>query len=215
MVAVEDVEGNLLKELERAAPFDNQRVLDLGTGTGRIPRLIANRTKQFVGLDLYLAMLDENQANRERVNGRWYLVQGDMRELPLLSRWAEVITAGWAIGHLRRWFADDWQAQIGRVLQEMERVATPNGTLVIFETLTTGSLSPAPPTDELAEYYAWLERDWSFNRREFRTDYQFTNIEQAVEWTEFFFGTDLSKKISENNWVRLPEWTGMWWKRSR
>lgn len=210
MIAVEDVEGNLLKELDHVASFDNKRVLDLGTGTGRIPLLIAERTRELVALDLHLPMLREQQTNRARVNGCWQLIQGDMRKLPLPNDWADIVTVGWAIGHLRAWFADEWKMQIGRVLREMERVAAQHGTVVIFETLTTGSLTPAPPTKELAEYYAWLERDWNYTRRAFRTDYQFANVAQAVEWTEFFFGAELSQKIRENNWARLPEWTGMW-----
>lgn len=210
MIAAEDVDGNLLKELELAAPFKNRRVLDLGTGTGRIPLLIANRTRELVALDIHLPMLGVNQQNRSRVNGRWSLVQADMRELPLPEARAEIVIAGWAIGHLRGWFADTWQSEIGRVLREMERVATPGATLVIFETMTTGSLAPAPPNEHLAEYYAWLEAEHEFTRHVFRTDYQFVNLTEAVELTEFFFGPELADKIRENNWVRLPEWTGMW-----
>ncbi len=31
--------------------------------------------------------------------------------------------------------------------------------------------------------------------------------------TEFFFGAELAQMIRQNNWVRLPEWTGVWGKR--
>ena len=71
-------------------------------------------------------------------------------------------------------------------------------------------LAPAPPNERLAEYYAWLEAEHEFTRHVFRTDYQFVNLTEAVELTEFFFGPVLADKIRENNWVRLPEWTGMW-----
>lgn len=217
LIAPEDVDGNLLKTIQAITPIRGQRVLDLGTGTGRLPLLLAEAARQVVGLDLHWDMLKENQRQRESAAGQWDLVNGDMRTLPFPSDWAEVVTAGWAIGHLCGWYADEWQTQIGRVLAEMHRVAArprgagmPGGTLLIMETLTTGSLTPAPPTDGLAQYYAWLERDWGFTRQIIRTDYAFANVEDAIAKTEFFFGAELTAQIQENNWAHLPEWTGVW-----
>ena len=136
-----------------------------------------------------------------------------MRFLPLPSAWADVVTAGWSIGHLRGWFRDDWQVQIGRVLREMQRVLVPGGAIIIIETLTTVSLTPAPPSEHLAEYYAWLEDEWDFTRQTIQTDFQFTDLDDAVARIEFFFGPELAATIRANNWVRVPEWTGVWGKR--
>jgi len=79
-----------------------------------------------------------------------------------------------------------------------------------METLTTGGLRPAPPTEGLAEYYAWLENAWGFARQAIRTDYEFASVEEAVARTEFFFGAELTEQIRANGWARLPEWTGVW-----
>ncbi|MBC8508000.1 MAG: hypothetical protein ISR58_21860 [Anaerolineales bacterium] len=49
-------------------------------------------------------------------------------------------------------------------------------------------------------------------RSEIRTDYQFKNIADAIQKTEFFFGPELSEVIRRNSWSRLPEWTGLWHK---
>jgi ubiquinone/menaquinone biosynthesis C-methylase UbiE len=212
LIAAEDADGNLPRALRALTPFAGRRVLDLGTGTGRLPLLLAREAAQLVGVDLYADMLRQNRAERERVGGRWPLLQGDMRRLPVASAAFDVITAGWAIGHLRGWTAPDWQTHIGAVLREMQRVARPGGALIILETLGTGSLTPAPPTAGLAEYYAWLEADWGFARREIRTDYQFASVDEAVAQTEFFFGPELSARIRANGWARLPEWTGVWHK---
>jgi hypothetical protein len=174
-------------------------------------------------------MLQENAAQRALVTDDWALLQGDMRVLPFPSGWADVVTAGWAIGHLCGWYADEWQTQIGRVLAEMHRVVArpsrstpsaasgrgagaPGGALIILETLTTGSPAPAPPTEGLARYYAWLEDEWGFARQTIRTDYEFASVDDAVAKTEFFFGPELAAKIRENKWARLPEWTGVWGK---
>ena len=210
LIIPEDVDGNLLPALEVVTPLRSKRILDLGTGTGRLPLLFGEQAACVVGLDLHWDMLRENQIQRDRACGRWGLVQGDMRTLPFPNAWADAVTAGWAIGHLRSWFAGEWQTQIGRVLCEMHRVTAPGGALIIIETLTTGSLAPAPPTEDLAEYYAWLESEWGFARQTIRTDYQFDSVDDAVAQTEFFFGIEMATKIRDNGWSRLPEWTGVW-----
>jgi len=212
LVAPEDVDGNLLPALERVTSFEGKRILDLGTGTGRLPLLLRNRATQLVGFDLNKGMLREHRIQRDAVGGQWPLIQGDMRNLPFPANWADVITVGWAIGHFTGWYANAWPGQISRALQEMHRVITPNGSLIIIETLTTGSLTPAPPTENLAKYYAYLEREWGFTRQEIQTDYLFSSVEEAVEQTEFFFGPTLSAAIREQGWARLPEWTGVWGK---
>jgi len=208
MIAAEDLDGRLLPAIERVASPRGKRVVDLGTGTGRLPLLIGDQAAQLVGLDLHRDMLRQHVLQRR--GGRWALVQGDMRYLPIRSGWADIVTAGWAIGHLRSWFAADWQAQIGRVLDEMHRVLAPGGALIILETLSTGSLTPAPPNADLAEYYDWLEQAWGFQRDTIPTDYHFASVDQAVARTEFFFGPDLAAEIRAQGWARLPEWTGVW-----
>ncbi len=170
MITPEDADGNLLPALLRAAPLAGQRILDLGGGTGRIPLLLAHLHPQIISLDLHRAMLDEQarqrtlSRQREEAPGTWLLVHADMRRLPIQAGWADVTIAGWSIGHLRGWYPEDWQGQVGQVLREMQRAVRKGGTLVILETLTTGSQTPAPPSPELAEYYAWLEGEWGFTR---------------------------------------------------
>src|SRR5215217_1532003 len=105
MIAAEDVDGQLLPAIERVTALGGKRVLDLGTGTGRLPLLIGGQAAQLVGLDLHRDMLRQHAAQRQQRSGRWALVQGDMRRLPFRTAWADLVIAGWAIGHLRSWFA--------------------------------------------------------------------------------------------------------------
>lgn len=213
LIVPEDVDGNLLTALQEIAPLEDITLLDLGSGTGRIPLLIHDLVSQVIALDLYYPMLWEQKEQQQRICGTWLLVNGDNRNLPFPDDYVDVVTAGWAIGHLRDWFEADWAFQIGRILTEMERVTRPGGYLVIMETLTTGALRPAPPTPELEEYYTWLERAWGYTRHTIQTDYQFASVDDAVTKTEFFFGPELAELIRQNNWDRLPEWTGVWSKK--
>ncbi|MCB0212671.1 MAG: class I SAM-dependent methyltransferase [Anaerolineae bacterium] len=214
MIEPEDVDGQLRPAIERITPLAGRRILDLGTGSGRLPLLIGNQAAQLVGLDLHAAMLAEQQHRRQQRGGSWSLLQADMRRLPLADGWADVVLAGWAIGHLVGWHGDRWPHEVQQVVAEMERLAAPGGALIIMETLSTGSLTPAPPTPGLARYYHWLETEQGFSRQEIRTDYQFGSVDEAVAKTAFFFGPQLAQTIRDRGWARVPEWTGVWSKRT-
>ena len=156
-------------------------------------------------------MLKENQ--RQQMPDPGPLLQGDMRLLPFPSGSFQVVTAGWALGHFTGWFGEDWQAQMRLVLEEARLVLQPGGWLIILETMTTGSTTPAPPSPGLAAYYRWLEQDLGFVSQVIQTDYLFDDLAQAYRYAQFFFGDELAKKVRKQKWVRLPEWTGIWSKR--
>ena len=210
LISAEDVDGNLLPALQRIASLEHARLLDLGSGTGRIPLLVQPYTTRITALDLYRDMLNQQSIQRSNTDAQWPLIQADMQQLPFRSTSFDIVTAGWAIGHFLSWYGLQAYSHITRVLNEMTRVAKPGGCLIILETLTTGGLTPAPPTKKLADYYTWLENEHGFTRQEIQTDYQFASLDAAVANTEFFFGPALSQNIRANNWTRLPEWTGLW-----
>lgn len=209
MITFEDAEGNLRPALEAVTSFRGKAILDLGSGTGRIPLLFPELP--VVCLDLHMNMLLENR--RQQAPDPGILVRGDMRRLPFHESAFEVVTAGWALGHFPGWYPETWKGEAARVLEEAQRVLSPGGALVIIETMSTGALSPAPPTRRLAAYYDWLEEDWGFSRQVIQTDYQFDDLGQAVQYARFFFGDELAKEVRTRGWVRLPEWTGVWSKK--
>jgi ubiquinone/menaquinone biosynthesis C-methylase UbiE len=210
MISYEDVDGRLPRTLEQIASFHGKMVLDLGSGTGRIPQLFPKAN--ITCLDLHFPMLQESQRQRDLISGSWTLLQGDGRLLPFPAACFEVVTAGWAFGHFTGWYPADWPEQIEQVLQQAYRVARPGAAVIILETLTTGALEPSPPTPSLSAYYRYLEEKHGFQRETIQTDFLFEDLPQACRYAGFFFGKDLEEKVRLNNWIRLPEWTGVWHK---
>lgn len=210
MIMAEDVDGNLLPMLESITSLTGKRVLDLGTGTGRMPMLLDGIAGQVLGLDLQPAMLAENWRTRQARRGQWGLVCADMQVLPFARFTFEVSISGWAIGHTCSWSLNDWPDRVDSILAEMLRVTKPGGTIIILETLGTGVDRPHAPTHALKSYYQRLEVCWGFQRQVVQTDYQFATPAAAAAHTAFFFGPALAEKIRANGWARVPEWTGVW-----
>ena len=52
MIEYEDVDGNLYDYIDKLLTADVSRVLDIGSGTGRIPLLLSDPRFTVVGLDL-------------------------------------------------------------------------------------------------------------------------------------------------------------------
>jgi ubiquinone/menaquinone biosynthesis C-methylase UbiE len=210
LIAAEDADGNLPRAFEAITPLAGRRALDLGSGTGRIPLLLAGTGCRFVAVELQRAMLAEQIRQMELANGDWSLAQADIRSLPLARGCADVVIAGWAIGHYVGWYGDGWKGAAARALAEMQRTAADGGTLIILETLGTGILRPGAPNAGLAAYYRWLEQERGYTRQVISTDYQFESVEQAAELCGFFFGPEMAARVHANSWARVPEWTGIW-----
>ena len=211
MVRAEDCDGNLAREIADWLDRIGRRVLEVGVGTGRVTAMLCARGAQVVGCEPAPAMLE---IARRRLSGYDVeLIECDCLGLPRRKEAFDLAIAGWVFGHLRSWRAADWRESIAENLDRMNEALVPGGALVVIETLGTGESTPRPPRPELAEYYAWLENDCGFERRTLRTDYGFADSEAAARATEFFFGADFAARVRGENWARIPECTGLWWRR--
>lgn len=216
LIAAEDAAdavGDHLRSLLDASKIEISRALDVGAGTGRLARILRGLRG-----DLELTCTDLAAAMLGELVRRWPgttppdTIVADYRALPLPDTHFDLVTAGWALGHLTGFHPETWQAEAARALAEIERVARPGATLVLFETLGTGYTSPTPPRRELGELYAFFEAR-GFVRTTLRTDYRFATHEEARRLTGFFFGEKVWPVLQDTtDGTTLIEWTGAWHK---
>jgi len=212
LIAREDFQGNIEKALDEIVAVGGLDVLDIGAGTGRLAVMLAPRVKAMRAFDTAEEML---RVCREKFEAQgstnWQVQVGDHRQLPVQDHSADLVISGWSVAYLYVWHPETWRTELEKWLGEMRRVLRPNSHIVLFESLGTGNESPIQ-LEHLKEYYPWLA-DAGFQNKWIRTDYKFASVDEAEELSRFFFGDELGDKVRQNNWVILPECTGVYWKK--
>lgn len=210
LIAREDYQGNILKALREITPLENRLALDLGAGTGRLTCLLApivDRVRAFDISEEMLRVCRQKLAASGLAN--WQADVADHRSLPVEDASTDLAVSGWSVAYLYQWYPKTWRAELESWMSEMRRVLKPDSHIVLFESLGTGNESPVQ-LQHLKEYYPWLD-EAGFQHKWIRTDYKFESIEEAEALSRFFFGDELGDKVRRNNWVILPECTGVWW----
>ncbi|GMK40666.1 hypothetical protein PCCS19_37220 [Paenibacillus sp. CCS19] len=200
----------IIKEIK---PFQGLDVLDLGAGSGRLSSIIASEAKSLISTDISSAMLEllDKKLTLRGLNRNWITAVADHRSLPIADASIDLAVSGWSICYLTNTDNSDWEQNLAFVQDELTRVVRPNGTIIIFETMGTGTETPNPP-EFLTAYYDQLVNKYGFEHKWIRTDYTFGDVTEAKQKTEFFFGTELAQRIEENGWSTVPECAGIWWK---
>ncbi len=120
--AADTVEAAILRVLGDE-PID--RMLDVGTGTGRMLQLFATRAGRSIGLDSSHSMLSVARANLERSDAtNWELRQGDVHSPPLDAASFDLVMIHQVLHYL-----DD----PARALSEAAKLVAPGGRLVVVD----------------------------------------------------------------------------------
>ncbi len=209
LVSREDCQGNILKAIEEIASPRGKDVLDLGTGTGRLARLLQPQARGVIACDISTHMLET--ARRRLMQGpeNWLAAAADHRSLPLPSESVDIIVSGWSVSYVAVWAPDRWRHEADAWLREARRVLRRGGHIILFESLGTGNETPQR-IPHLENFYGWLDEK-GFQNRWIRTDYCFESPEEASEVAGFFFGDEMRTRILRERLTVLPECTGVWW----
>jgi SAM-dependent methyltransferase len=148
----------LATAVELAAPGENDRLLDVATGTGGLLRELAQSRAQpaeVVGIDRSASMLAVAAA--QGLLAGWRLLSGDARHLPFPDRRFDVVTACYLLHLLDRDCRARTIAEIARVLREGARVVTVTvesrrsvARAALASLPRRSGLRPLDPRDELA-----------------------------------------------------------------
>ena len=212
LIAREDDQGNIPRAIDGIIKVDGLDILDLGAGTGRLTLMLAPRAKSIHAFDTSAEML---RVCRERLIAtglsNWQVDVADHRQLPVENHAADLVVSGWSVSYLAVWNPEQANQELDKWLAEMGRALRKDGTIVLFESLGTGNEEPIR-LEHVESTYRWLDAN-GFQNKWIRTDYRFESLEEAEYLARFFFGDELGDKVKQNNWIILPECTGVWWRK--
>jgi len=211
LILREDYQNNLPKEINQINNTHGINIVELGAGTGRLTRFLAQDAAHVSASDLSHHMLSQARdvmKNQKLTNT--VLCVADMRRTPYADASADMVIAGWSFCYLAVWGEEKWKKELELGLEEASRLLCPGGVMIMLENFGTGFETPKPPP-HLNGYFEFLKAN-GFQSTWLRTDYQFEDLSEAVQLSSFFFGEELSSKVKENEWALLPECTGLFWK---
>ena len=216
LVSAEDHEGRLRGEIQSLLDWKNTRVLEAGTGTGRVTQWYVDRIRSAVLCDRSLHMLEFAAKSLEPHAHKLTFLVADNRQLPELEEKCDVFLEGWSIGHCITdcTSAAGVKATTAVLVDNARKNLIPGGTAILIETMGTNVDAPGAPNDRLAQFYEELEGKHGFEHRLIRTDYRFDSPERAAEVLAFFFGEEMGRRVSDKGDRVIPEWTGVWTRRA-
>ena len=122
--------------VELAEPRRDDRVVDLGAGTGLLTLALAPHVRELVAVDISERMLErlDDAAAADGIHNIEF-VTGDLRRLPLEDEAATLVVSNYAFHHL-----DDPGKELA--LAEARRILQPGGRLVIGDMMFSLSFNP-------------------------------------------------------------------------
>jgi ubiquinone/menaquinone biosynthesis C-methylase UbiE len=211
LVAAEDFQGNLLQTLKRFGHLSReQTVADLGTGTGRIAFLLAPTVRHVYGIEPVGGMLRVAESKKHGLGVKNVdFLPGEHKDLPLPDNSIDLVVEGWAFLHAFSNAYPEWSSEFEVIVREMKRILRPKGAVILIETMGTLHIWDEIP-GKTAVLYDYFEKTLVLKKSIIRTDYRFSNVEEAIDLGTFFFGDEIGADIRQLGEPIVPEATAVW-----
>jgi SAM-dependent methyltransferase len=174
--------GDYLSRVVAAGEFTaDDRVLDIGTGTGIVAHAVAPLVSRVVGVDLSLDML--RQAMEGRLSNEVF-EEGDARHLHFPDAWFDKVVARMVFHHL---LPDPVAA-----MRECHRVLKPGGLMILSEGV--------PPDPCVKDWYTRM-----FALKEERLTFLEADLQELLELGGFVLHRShrlVTPQVSIGNWLR-------------
>ena len=210
-VAAEDFQGKLLQTLKQHGHLNReQAVADLGTGTGRLAFLVAPIVRHVYGIEPVSGMrlVAESKKLKLGVKNVDFL-PGEHKDIPLPDNSIDLIVEGWAFLKTFDSTYPDWRPEFEAIVLEMKRKLRPRGAVILVETMGSLHIWDEVPARTVV-LYDYFEKELGLKKSIFRTDYKFSNLEEAVDLGTFFFGDEIGAEIQQIGEPVVPEATAIW-----
>lgn len=206
LIKYEDHNGNLPKLLSEYFK-ENQTVLELGCGTGRVTSMYIDTVKKAICCDKHQHMIDKAKKNLKSFEDKIEYKCIDTRDIGKLDIRCDIVIEAWAVGHT---LIDEFSAPdkfLKSLFENIYDKLNENAKIIFIETMGSNVSEPTIPLKELDYFYDKLENVYGMERTIIETDYKFPTIQDARNIMTFFFGEQITEDINSNI---VKEFTGIW-----
>jgi len=207
LITHHDYQNKILSTIKQIISINDKIIADVGCGTGRLTSLLINEARKVYLCDASEKMLEGARERLKNIPSSKYEINvSNTFNLPYLNNSFDILIEGWSLSFCIREISL-WD----KLIDELLRVLRKNGTIILIETLGYGVESPNCTNSYLNSFYSYLINDRGFNFEWIRTDYQYTDENQAILYTNAFFDYDVTERLLINPQKTIPECTGIWW----
>jgi len=210
LIAAEDFPQALPSFLQSAIDWKDRKVLEGGTGTGRLTELIAAEARHITCLDLEPHMLEAAAERLSAYADKITFQAADNLNLPRLPEKADLFIEGWSWGHSIVDYPGTVEATTEQLFENIQQNLVPGAEVILIETMGTNQIKPGAPLPRLAAFYELLKTQYKMQKTILTTDYLFPSAEEAADTLGFFFGDEMKEHILQAGSRLIPEWTGIW-----
>lgn len=169
-------------------------ILDLGCGTGKFMQKFYKETKKYYGLDLSSEQLN---IAKEKINSNNVeFICCSAEDIPLSDNSVDIIISTWVLGTILE------EDRRNKVLEEMKRVLTKNGSIYLVENDIGGEFEEIrnryPDISRTKKYNDWIESNNFKVENNFKTYFQFKECDEAKKVFSNIWGPDIGNKVKSN-----------------
>jgi len=190
----EDADGLVLLDLLRRQPLGRKTVLEIGCGTGKYTRHLAEQCARYVALDRsapLLAIARERCAGLEAIT----FLQAEAEAIPLPDASVDVVFSSWALDGIVPVSARE------QAIAECERVLRDSGDIWVVGNHFTGAFMEMRGEGSIAidrAGYAFMLAHGFAHIETIQTRFRFPSLGEAHRILTFIFGESAAKYLDDH-----------------
>lgn len=183
--ATKEVEQYLVKEVE------GKIVFDAGCGTGKYLKVIEEKAKKYIGMDLSSEQLKKAT---QKINKKGtYLILGNLKKIPLEDNSVDIIISTWVLGTITN------IEERELCLQELKRILKPTGKIILIENAEGSEFEAIRDrinNPKTKDYNNWILAHNFIKAKTIDNYFLFESLPLARKCFEVIYGKEKARKVT-------------------